>query len=409
MTTKAQPARSKSKAMSKPCWHLITGEYPPQPGGVSDYSAMLANAMARIGVPVVVWAPYARGDDQSFEVVRVNQLITRWSGSDLSSLDRDLSAYTAPRRLLVQYVPHTWGAHGLNLRFCWWLDRRQKLGDEIHLMVHEPFYPFRLCHGPKRWILAAGQRWMMRIALRASSRVWVAIPAWEQMLRIYDERGPRPMSWLPIPSTIPVYKDPPEAQALRKRLTPDGNHVIGTFGTYGELVRPLLSEILPTLLYRSAATALLLGRGGERFASEVIAQHPELRTRLMAPGALSHQELSLHLQACDLLLQPYPDGVSSRRTTVMTGLAHGLPVVTSQGPLSESLWKESSAVILVPVGSTSALVDATLCLLADSTERSRLAHAGKDLYDRYFDVHHTLSALRQFPAESSDPNAKTSG
>ena len=35
-------------------WHLITGEYPPQPGGVSDYTRFLASGLADAGETVAV-------------------------------------------------------------------------------------------------------------------------------------------------------------------------------------------------------------------------------------------------------------------------------------------------------------------------------------------------------------------
>ena len=38
-------------------WHIITGEYPPQPGGVSDYTRLVAEGLAAAGDAVTVWAP----------------------------------------------------------------------------------------------------------------------------------------------------------------------------------------------------------------------------------------------------------------------------------------------------------------------------------------------------------------
>jgi hypothetical protein len=39
-------------------WHILTGEYPPQPGGVSDYTRQLARALVDAGDSVEVWAPH---------------------------------------------------------------------------------------------------------------------------------------------------------------------------------------------------------------------------------------------------------------------------------------------------------------------------------------------------------------
>ncbi len=50
------------------------------------------------------------------------------------------------------------------------------------------------------------------------------------------------------------------------------------------------------------------------------------------------------------MIQPYPDGISSRRTSAMAGLALGLPIVSTSGHLTETIWAEHAAVVLTPIG-----------------------------------------------------------
>ena len=141
-----------------------------------------------------------------------------------------------------------------------------------------------------------------------------------------------------------------EVAALRRRLAPAGEPVVGSFGTFGAAIGRMLAEVLPRLLGgRDGRVGVLIGRGSETFAARLLAAHPVLAGRLVATGGLPREDVSLHLQACDLLVQPYPDGVSSRRTTVMAGLAHGRPVATTAGPLTEPVWSETGAVALAPV------------------------------------------------------------
>jgi glycosyltransferase involved in cell wall biosynthesis len=49
-------------------------------------------------------------------------------------------------------------------------------------------------------------------------------------------------------------------------------------------------------------------------------------------GQVEAKAVSEALQALDVLVVPFVDGVSERRSTFMAGLAHGLPVVTTIGP-----------------------------------------------------------------------------
>jgi hypothetical protein len=38
-------------------WHVLTGEYPPREGGVSDYTQLVAHGLVAAGDAVDVWAP----------------------------------------------------------------------------------------------------------------------------------------------------------------------------------------------------------------------------------------------------------------------------------------------------------------------------------------------------------------
>ena len=104
-------------------------------------------------------------------------------------------------------------------------------------------------------------------------------------------------------------------------------------------------------------------------------------------------DLAAHIAACDVMLQPYPDGVTSRRTTVMAGLFARVPVVTTQGRLTERFWQEEMPLKLAAVGDVRSIVQHVLQLLADPMERRRQADAGRAFYDRWFDVRHAVAAL----------------
>src|SRR4051794_27900807 len=104
-------------------WHILTGEYPPQPGGVSDYSAQIAEGLARAGIPAHVWTAGV-GQSPHVEGVSVHRLGKGWSRAGLWRLGLSLDGFPLPRRLLVQYYPNAWGYKGLNLGFVRWLNFR---------------------------------------------------------------------------------------------------------------------------------------------------------------------------------------------------------------------------------------------------------------------------------------------
>jgi hypothetical protein len=141
--------------------HILTGEYPPRQGGISDYTAVLASGLAEAGVPVHVWTSGDEGEQADGRGVSVHRTAGRWSPSDLDRLGRALDAFERPRRLLVQYAPNQWGYKGLNFAFCLWLNRRKARGDVVRMMFHEVRYTVHAGDRPRRWLLAAAQRMMV--------------------------------------------------------------------------------------------------------------------------------------------------------------------------------------------------------------------------------------------------------
>lgn len=375
-------------------WHIFTGEYPPQPGGVSDYTAQLAGGLAAAGDAIQVWAPACTGHTPDLAGVTVHRLRDHFSLRDLRRLGRALNEFPPPRRLLVQWVPHGFGWKSMNVPFCFWLLKRSvHRRDRIELMIHEAFVRFE--RSWKQRAAATVHRLMVVLLLRAATRVWHAIPLHESLLRPYTFGRDVPFTWLPIPSNIPVIDDAGGVAALRTRLAPRGEPIVGHFGTYGQLVAGILRPALIGVLRGApTGTALLLGRGSDEFRKHLVTEYAELASRVVAPGQLESGDLSRYLHVCDVMLQPYADGISCRRTSAMAGLAHGRPVVTTSGAATEAFWAESGAAVIVPRDSALELIDATIRLLADEKRRQIVGAAAATLYHERFRLERIVAALR---------------
>jgi glycosyltransferase involved in cell wall biosynthesis len=393
-------------------WHIITGEYPPAPGGVSDYTFAVANALADAGDSVDVWCPAVpthrapattapehpgtSAPRHPGTPVTLHRDAGSWKPGDLRQLDAAFERLPRPKRLLVQWVPHAFGSRSMNVSFCRWIRSRARSGDTLDLMVHEPGLGFgegSLSHNAA----AAMHRVMLTLLLSEARRVWIAIPAWADSLRPWTfGRGKVDFCWLPVPSTIPVDQHAAAASRLRAQtlLRPDGI-IIGHFSTYPPDVRQALHALLPGLLDAFPEVQVqLLGRGGDDAARKLVNAGLD-RSRIKASGELSSADLSSCLQTCDLMVQPYSDGASTRRTTLMAALAHGLPVVTSLGRLSEDFWKNSDAVAASPAGDIAALGRAVSDLVRDPARRSRLSSAARQTYEARFSLPHTVDTLRR--------------
>ena len=371
-------------------WHILTGEYPPQPGGVSDYTRLVASGLAEAGDLVDIWAPPCDGESPNDPGVTVHRLPDHFGFRSWRALDQQFAAPAASRRLLVQYVPHAFGWKALNVPFCLWLRSHRR--DQVWVMFHEVAFPIASSQSLPRNALGVVTRSMAALVAGAAERSFVSIPAWAPVVESLSAR-PTPITWLPVPSSIPIVDDRAASAAIRARYAP-ARPLVGHFGTCGDLIRPLLDESLPTLVAACDCAVVLFGRGSDVLARDLTARHPTLDGRLHGLGALPEADVSRHLAACDLMLQPYPDGVSSRRTSVMAPLAHGRPVLTTSGPLTETLWAERGAVVLVPAGDGPALATAAVRLLGDPVRLARLGADARALYDTRFGLASTIAALR---------------
>ena len=376
-------------------WHLITGEYPPQQGGVSDYTATLARALADTGRDVHVWAPPAAaawGDVDGR--VRVHRLPDVFGKRGLALLTQGLDACPDPRTLLVQYVPHAFGSRGMNVAFCRWVQQRARHSrDDVRVMFHEPYYPFGLwpLH---RNVLAAANRLMAMLLLSDLRSAYVSTTAWARRLRRYAPRA-LTFEWLPIPAAIPVVHDADRVTEWRRRIAPvTSPRVVGHFGTYGALITPMLAPALAQLLRTDAEVRVcLIGSGSEAFAARLTGDAPAWGARVTATGQLAPADVSVCLQACDVMLQPYADGASGRRTTLMAALANGVAVVTNAGAATEDVWSSSGGVSLAPDANSTTLREAVAVLLGDEEARRRIATAGQVVYAQRFAIAHTIATL----------------
>ncbi|MCS6975601.1 MAG: glycosyltransferase family 4 protein [Gemmatales bacterium] len=376
-------------------WHLITGEYPPQCGGVGDYTAQLAQALVEAGETVTVWCPAGIGDQNSGRV-RVRAELGRMGWSDFRRMDQLLDAEPRPRRLVVQWVPHAFGRRAVNWPFCRWVRSRARRGDELSVMIHEAFLDYS--GSLKKRLAAFVQRLMMRELLAEANAAWVSTAAWLPLVRPYA-RPDLTVEWLPVPSNVQVFCDQETTMSLRQTLAPDGQPIVGHFGTYGGHTAELLRQSLFHLCKRRQdVTVLLLGRQGEVFRQRLVQEGIVEPRRIHAPGRLEAGPLSIHLAACDVMMQPYCGGISTRNGSLMACLSHGRPVVASRGSLTEPEWEAWQAVELTDEHDLEAMAEAICRLLNDPGRRQDLAQQAQAVYEAHFSLRHTVERLLAVPS-----------
>ncbi|MGO9449518.1 MAG: glycosyltransferase [Candidatus Binataceae bacterium] len=372
-------------------WAILIGQYGGV-GGVSDYTTLVADDLTRAGDLVSVYASFPSDLQLQEPRFRVVNLEGSFTPGALNALDRMLESQR-PDRVLVQYVPHTFGPRAINVRFCLWLYARRHRY-QIWLMFHEVAVEVRRNQPLRRNFLGAVTHLMAFLAARAASRIFVAIPAWETMLKPALTKG-QVAEWLPVPSNVPFVSDAERSLNIRMRYVVNDEILIGHFGTYGQWTAEPVTQSLVRIMNRSSnRKALLLGAGSKEFRTHLVGRYPSLDDRVYASGTLEPSELSPHLSACDLMVQPYPDGVCTRRGSVMACLSHGLPIVTTCGRFTEPIWREADAVLFSSENDPDDMATQVDLLIRETATRKRIGAAGKALYDRRFALSHTIDALR---------------
>ena len=193
--------------------------------------------------------------------------------------------------------------------------------------------------------LAVVQRLMARLLLAGASRVYYSTETWRRYL--HPGHG-RAAQVLPIPSTIPVAAIGRRASRIFARDATNGRPRRATCRPLRHLWCARRSATARDPARAGGATARRevrlapIGAGGAGISHPAwLAPQPAVAARAWATGPSRRlHDVAAALRACDVLAQPYPDGITTRRTSAMAGLEHGIATVTTSGELTEPVWAE---------------------------------------------------------------------
>jgi glycosyltransferase involved in cell wall biosynthesis len=362
---------------------VITPEYLPAPGGVAGYIAQIARGLSREGDEVDVFSPEPASDDTA--AVHLHALP---HGFDQPARDRveQCLAEHAGTIVMLQYVPGAIG--GVNPSFVHWVTG---LDARLWVMFHEVVYPFEPGQRLRLKAYAAATRAMAAWILRRAERVLVSTPYWERFLLPLGART-API-WMPVTSNVPTVV-PTDAELAAFRDThgiPRNARVVAHFGTFNPRVTSMLGPALRSILARAPEVhALLVGRNSKAFAATL---DPDTLVRVHAAGEASESDVAKAISTGDVLLLPFPDGVTGRRTTVMAAMGLGKAVVTNAGEHSESVWWREGCVVLTN-GETERLAAEVLTLLEDPARRAEVGRRAIRAYHERFSVEALVPRLR---------------
>ncbi|MEA3338715.1 MAG: glycosyltransferase family 4 protein [Chloroflexota bacterium] len=366
---------------------LISGEYPPDQGGVGDFTRELARSLADIGHETHVitnasgklQVASCKSQVASRKSLSVHRVMSGWGwgcwGQALT-LAQDLSLDV----LNVQYQAAAYDMHPA-INFV----PHKKNRPPVVVTFHDLKVPYLF---PKAGPL---RRWVVRLLARRADGVIVTNE--EDAKKVASCKFQLSnLALIPIGSNIPVAPPPGYNRDVERAKWGVGTDdlLLGYFGFLNESKGG--EELMQTLalLVEQGSPAHLLMIGGRVGSSDpsnrAYAERVEnliaslgLSERVHWSGYARPDKVSAGLLAADVCVLPYRDGVSFRRGTLHACLTHGRAIVTTHPAVELPQVRDGENMLLAEPRDTEELAQTVARLAADPALRTRLEAGAKAL------------------------------
>jgi len=355
--------------------HFITATFPPRLCGVGDHTAHLSEQLAK-KLEVTVLTAY--GKLNTLPNVKVEQVFSNDQPRSIFSVIGAIAA-DKPNWVIVQYDAFSYGArYGFNpyLPLALNLLKRRYPQIRIGLIVHESFVPIR------NWKSAVLSTWLnaqLWSLSHIADTVFMAIEPWVSIIKNWFPN--KTVQHLPVSSNMPLV--PTCRDDVRASLGISFNTTV--LGLFGRIQRTRSLEHIIKAVNRTReagfdVVVLYIGLDPDG-ARNYLGNVP-----LIADGPLTPNEISQRFAAMDVYLMPIDEGISTRRTSLMSGLQHGVPTVGTFGQATDAILMQENgkAFVLADVNAPNDFADAVLDLVSKPSYRQLLSEGAKQFFSREF-------------------------
>ncbi len=349
---------------------MVCPSYPPQAVtcGVGDYTRCLATELVRQGDTVSVitsgeWRGQASSQDVT--VLPVFDDIPAWW------------RVTPADVVHVQYAPDLYRRRGQLARLA--LCGRLGAVPPVVVTFHTLLDGTPAGRARALWLLA-----MANAAISANEEVTAMV---RRRLPAWLAGG---LTEIPIGSNIAPAPVADRAAVLARLSLPANALLVAHFGLVypGKGLETLLDALTQVRRRHPRAHLVIVGDIREedrayRAGLQARVERLGLRSVVVWTGRMTDADASGVLSAADLFVVPFDEGASIRRGSLMAGLAHGCPVISTL-PARPSAWlRDGEALALVVPRDVPALAERMVALLDAPAERRRLAAAACTLAERF--------------------------
>lgn len=357
---------------------LISHALPPQLDGIGDYTANLVAELAKSAeVKILTATGFAPSALPGIEIQQVFSPDRRASISAiLTVIEADAADW-----VLLQYNPFAYGNRGLNpyLPLAIRAVKRRCPRTRIAIMAHETFIGATTF---KASLMSAWQRAQLWSLGRNADVIFFSIAHWTKQFKPWFPNAK--VYHLPVGSNIPLASIGRDEARARLGIA-DSTLVLGLFGTAHPSRMLDWCRDAANSIAAKGNDILVLHMGPD--ASVVCKIFAGLPT--LAEGPLPADEVSRRFAAMDIALMPFSDGVSTRRTSMMTALQHGIATIGTRGWLTDPMLGEldGSAFLLADSQNQAQFLANAIHLAVDAKSRSAIGRRGRQVYEREFAWH----------------------
>jgi glycosyltransferase involved in cell wall biosynthesis len=289
--------------------------------------------------------------------------------------------------LILQYNPFTWGRWGVapSLVLAVGLVRVVRPRTRVLIVIHEGYVPM---HGLRLSLLGLLQRLQLRVllaivhgALATTGRLTV------ELTRGWPHRR---VDHLPVSSNLPDERG--SRSSARAEAGYQDQLVVASFTTGHEThLHGHIARAAEAVAQSSPQPVVLLLLGSNNVPPAAIRGV----NRTVAPGFLDARTLARALSTVDVFLAPFADGATTRRTTLMAAMQHGVATVTTLSASTETVLRNGRALAFAAPDDRDRFAAQAVRVATDAPARDEYARAGRALYDRQFSWPIVCARLRQ--------------
>ncbi len=311
---------------------FLVRSIPPSVEAIGVLTLRISQELQRKGACVRIFSSFGLGRDREENGVQVFPCITRWDAQGVVQAIRR-SAGTLPDIVCLHYVPQSFDRWGMAWHIPGLL---QALKGTFSVKVCVVFHEFISTWGidPQRLLLASATRFITKRMLQSTDCFITTCGRYRRSLLNLAHRD-MPCAVIPVSATIestPASSN--KSSALKLRFFSPEARVIGFLGRMTPAHNfPMVLELLK-MARGQGIDARLCCMGDNAFSKKSfvndmmqLAERLKMREYIVVTGRLPVEEMSAYLNLVDVFVAPQIDGISLRSTSLMSALAHGLPIV----------------------------------------------------------------------------------